>query len=49
MQLRPDPLIQRAGAYSAPPDRLARLRGPTSKGRKEEDRGGERRGKFASS
>jgi len=37
----PDPA---GGAYSAPPDPLARLRGPTSKGRGEEGRGGEERG-----
>ena len=36
----PDPT---GGAYSAPPDPLAALRGPTSKG-KGEGRGGERRG-----
>jgi len=32
------------GAYSAPPDPLAGLRGPTSKGRGGEERGKERRG-----
>ena len=35
------------GAYSAPPDTLAGLKGPTSKGREREGkgRGGERKGK----
>ena len=37
----PDPT---GGAYSAPPDPLAGLRGPTSKGREGKGRGGERRG-----
>ena len=39
--LRPRPHL---GAYSAPPDPLAGLRGPTSKGRGGEERGKERRG-----
>jgi len=33
------------GAYSAPPDRLAGLRGLTSKGKEREERGRERREK----
>jgi len=33
----------RWGAYSAPPDSLAKFKGPTSKGRGEEGRGGEGR------
>ena len=40
LELRPDPA---GGAYSAPPDPLAGLRGPTSKGR--EGRGGKGRGR----
>ena len=49
--LRPDPLgeltaLPHGGAYSAPPDHLAELKGPTSKGRggvgvKKEGKGGE--------
>ena len=38
----PDPA---GGAYSAPPDPLAGLRGPTSKGRGRGGEGGERKGK----
>jgi len=37
----PDPT---GGAYSAPPDPLAGLRGPTSKGPTSKGRGGEGRG-----
>jgi len=37
----PDPT---GGAYSAPPDPPAGLRGPTSKGREGKGRGGEGRG-----
>ena len=37
----PDPA---GGAYSAPPDPLAGFKGPTSKGRGGDGRGGERKG-----
>jgi len=38
----PDPI---GGAYSAPPDPLAGLRGPTSKGRGGKGKGRERKGR----
>ena len=37
----PDPA---GGAYSAPPDPLAAIRGPTSKGRGGKERGGKEKG-----